>query len=265
MPLYASGARRFYDRVGRLQEAECLYERTATRRLAVLGAFDQAAAVFELGCGTGRLAEHLFTRVLPPEATYLAVDVSPRMVEIATRRLAGWSDRADVRLVDPPALTLPGADHGFDRFLATYVFDLLSGADAAALLGEAARLVMGHGLLALASLTAGTTRVSRAVSCAWGAVAERWPERVGGCRPIELRDLVSGQAWHIEHREVVVRFGVPTELLVARRTDSSVRSCGRSDARRVGTNRTHKFLEGAYGSALSSSARRRANKIRTTT
>jgi len=96
--------------------------------------------VFELGCGTGRFAAELLARELPSDARYVGVDVSPVMVRIARARLAAWAARTEVHLLEPPARTLPGADGSFDRFVATYVFDLLAADDARALFGEA------HGL-----------------------------------------------------------------------------------------------------------------------
>ena len=219
MPLDASGARRFYDRIGRLQDTQRLYEDAAVRRLVDLGSFTDSAAVFELGCGTGRLAARLLGSVLPPGARYLGTDVSPVMARLAARNLSAWPDRAEVRLLEPPALTLPGDDAAFDRFLATYVFDLLSAGDAGMLIAEAARLLAPGGLLALVSLAPGPTRASRIVCSAWNSVAQRWPSLVGGCRPIELAHLVAGPQWRLRHNEVIVRFAVPSQVLVAERTD----------------------------------------------
>jgi ubiquinone/menaquinone biosynthesis C-methylase UbiE len=220
MPLDAVGARRFYDRFGRLQDTQRFYEDPAVRRLVDLGAFKECGAVFELGCGTGRLASNLVGFVLPPPARYVAVDVSPTMVQLATQRLSPWSERVTVTLLEPPALTMPGDDAAFDRFLATYVFDLLSPEDARKLLVEAARLVAPGGLLALSSLAEGTTAVSRTVCSVWNAVALRWPSLVGGCRAIDLKELLAGSAWDLQHWEVVVRFGVPSGIVIARRTTS---------------------------------------------
>ena len=139
------------------------------------------------------------------------------MVRLARQRLARWSDRVTVQLLDPPAETLPGGDGGFDRFVAAYVFDLLSPDSARVLVAEAARLLAPGGLLTVVSLTKGTTRASRLVCSVWNAIALRWPSMVGGCRPIELTDLIAGSAWSLRHREVHVRYGVPSEVVVARR------------------------------------------------
>lgn len=218
MPLDAAAAARIYDRIGPFQDTQAIYEDAATRRLEILAQFDRCSSVFELGCGTGRFAEHLLTDRLPESATYEGVDVSPRMVSLAVRRLARWSPRATIKLVDGPGTSPSVPSASFDRFVANYVFDLLTEDDARTLIEEAARMLIPGGLLALVSLTRGQDLLSRVVSLGWAAVASVCPAAVGGCRPIELLDLVAGPVWDIEHREVVVRLGVPSEVLVARRT-----------------------------------------------
>jgi ubiquinone/menaquinone biosynthesis C-methylase UbiE len=217
MPLDAAAARRVYDRIGRLQDSQRLYEDAATRRLAELADFDDCGSVFELGCGTGRYAAYLLATRLPATATYVGVDVSPRMVALTRERLGRWSPRARVELLESPALKVPAEDRAFDRFVSTYVFDLLSPDDARALVGEAARVLVSGGLLALVSLTHGTTSSSRIFSTGWKAIAERWPSLLGGCQPIDLRELIAGPAWSIVRCEVVLRFAVPSQVLIATR------------------------------------------------
>jgi ubiquinone/menaquinone biosynthesis C-methylase UbiE len=220
LPLDARSARRLYDRVGRAQDSQRFYEDKATDRLARLVALSDATAVFELGCGTGRYAAGLLAHELPKRTRYMAADVSATMVGLARRRLASWAPRAEVRLLEPPALQLPGDDRSFDRFLSTYVFDLLSDDHAQALTGEAHRLLAPGGRVGLVSLTHGTTPSSKLLSSAWGALAARWPQLVGGCRPVELRHLIASPRWRIDHREVVVSWGVPSEVLVATKVET---------------------------------------------
>ena len=174
--------------------------------------------MFELGCGTGRYAAKLLATALPPTSTYVGVDVSPKMVSLSRSRLAPWSPRARVELIEPPAVVLPADTATVDRFVAAYVFDLLSPEDAEALLGEASRLLAQDGLLGVVSLTKGPTAPSRILSTSWEAISKRWPRLLGGCEPIDLRELISAPAWSIEHFEVTVRFAVPSQVVIARRT-----------------------------------------------
>ncbi len=216
MPLAAEQARRVYDRIGRAQDTQRFYEDAPTARVAEVGRFAEARATFELGCGTGRFAASLLGERLPGDARYLGVDVSPAMVRIARGRLAAFEPRAAVELLEPPAVELPGTAGGFDRFLATYVFDLLAPGHANLLLAQARRLLAPSGLLCLVGLTRGVTPAGRVVSGGWSALARRWPALVGGCRPVEMAPLLAAGGWRVEHREVITRWGVPSEVVVAR-------------------------------------------------
>ena len=89
-------ATRVYDRIGRFQDTQNAFERPALNRLIATGRFETATSVFELGPGTGSFARRLLSDHLAPTCTYLGVDVSTRMVELARRRLAAFADRAKV-------------------------------------------------------------------------------------------------------------------------------------------------------------------------
>ena len=60
--------RAFYDRFGGKQDWQRFYEDPALRDLICHGSFDEAHAVVEFGCGTGRLAEHLLRDYLSDAA-----------------------------------------------------------------------------------------------------------------------------------------------------------------------------------------------------
>ncbi|HEV2368904.1 MAG TPA: class I SAM-dependent methyltransferase, partial [Acidimicrobiales bacterium] len=133
-----------YDRIGRFQNTQAPIERAAVERLITAGALHDAGAVFELGCGTGKLARRLLAEVLPGTATYLGGDVSPRMVALARRQVAPWSSRAEVVQLDG-TLPLPGSDRSVNRFIAAYVFDLLEHDYAKGVLRDAHRLLAEGG------------------------------------------------------------------------------------------------------------------------
>ncbi len=207
---------RTYDRIGRFQDWQSFYERRATERLIAHASFERANRVLELGCGTGAFAVALLERRLPAGCRYLGIDISSRMVAIATERLQPWSDRADVRLMDGSRV-IPEPAGSADRFVANYVLDLLNGEQAAAVVSEAGRVLVPGGKLCLDSLTHGKQRWTRGVSKAWQSVWSHWPTVVGGCRPIELAPRLSPEDWAIEHRSVVSAWGLTSEVLVASR------------------------------------------------
>ncbi len=214
MALTPGQARRFYDRFGRAQDLQAFYEDRAIGELLAHASFPAARSVFELGCGTGRLAATLLARELPADARYVGADISGTMTGLSWARLHGFGRRAQVIRADG-SMRFPVADGGWDRFLAVYVFDLLSAQDARAAVAEASRLLRPGGLLCAVSLAPGTTPVTRLVSRAWAAVWRRAPGLVGGCRPISLRPFLDG--WHVEHRALVSARGLTSEVVIAAR------------------------------------------------
>jgi len=209
-------ARRIYDLIGRRQDSRLLSERRALDELAERGAFDESHAVFEFGCGTGRFAARLLRIHLPNDCRYAAIDVSPKMVELALGALAGWSDRARVELTDGSTRLWP-ADGEFDRFVCAYVLDLLSPEDTESLLAEAHRILRPGGLLCLASLTFGVTPSARILTSVWQRAWEVRPWLVGGCRPVALAEVLSAPAWAVRDSAAVNAHTLRSEVLVAER------------------------------------------------
>lgn len=206
-------ARRFYDRFGARQDRQGWYEDPPLRELIARAELASARTVCEFGCGTGRFAEAILERHLPANATYLGVDSSSTMTGLAAERLARFGGRAEVRLtVGEPRV--PVADGGADRFLSTYVLDLLADGDVAAVLAEARRVLDPEGLAGIVGLTRGTTPVSRLVSGLWRTVHALMPRAVGGCRPLEVLTHAGAGEWELLHRRVVVAGGIPSEVVI---------------------------------------------------
>ncbi|MGE5292098.1 MAG: class I SAM-dependent methyltransferase [Micromonosporaceae bacterium] len=136
------------------------------------------------------------------------------MAALSRKRLRPFARRAGVIRVDGTR-PLPVAGGRFDRFLAVYVLDLLSPADAWDVVAEARRVLRPGGLLCAVSLAPGVTPGTRLISRAWAAVGSRAPRLVGGCRPITLGPLLDG--WDIEHRGLVSSWGLTSEVVIARR------------------------------------------------
>jgi ubiquinone/menaquinone biosynthesis C-methylase UbiE len=206
--------RSFYSRFGKKQDWQRFYEGLAVRDLLSHGAFENARALFELGCGTGALAENLLSRYLSREATYLCFDISSTMVSLAKTRLNKYGPRAEICLTNG-SLKLPLPDSRFDRFISNYVLDLLSPEDIEVVMEEAHRVLEPGGRLCLISLTHGVSPLSRTLVRLWKLLFSVRPSLVGGCRPMELLDFVSEKMWQVVHHNSVVTFGIPSEVVVA--------------------------------------------------
>lgn len=213
--LDTDAARSFYDRFGARQDTQAFYEDAALDLLVAGADLSQARRVFEFGCGTGRLAERVLSRELPPEARYWGCDISGTMIRLACGRLGSFGARATLwQNEGRPDFAAAGP---FDRILATYVLDLLPPDTIAAFLAEAAAALTPGGLLAVAGLTPGETTLSAATSRLWSLVHRARPTLVGGCRPLRLVPFLESGPWRLRHRQVVSGWSVPSEVIIAER------------------------------------------------
>ncbi len=206
-------AKKFYDAWGLKQDRQS-YEDPALDDLLRNADFAQMERVFELGCGTGRFAKRLLSESLPASARYRGVDLSQTMVQIAQERLAEFGDRARVILSDG-SLHFDLSDHSLDCFLSTYVLDLLPVEDIRTALIEARRVLKPEGKLCLVSLTDGKSAFSRLVSWGWKLVHAVRPIAVGGCRPLQVENMLAEGQWQVVYQSVVTSSGISSEIMIA--------------------------------------------------
>jgi ubiquinone/menaquinone biosynthesis C-methylase UbiE len=221
-------ARAFYDRFGSKQDWQRFYEEPAIIELIRHGSFAEARAVVEFGCGTGRLAELLLRNHLPDTTTYLALDVSSTMVSLSRDRLARFGSRVRVaQTAGSPRLGEPS--ESCDRFISTYVLDLLAADDITTLIAEAHRLLSCSGRIGFVGLTHGATPAARLVERLWVAVHRVRPSWVGGCRPVSLGEFV-GSEWQVTHQAVVTSFAISSEVVVAQKVPQAAAQDARAAA-----------------------------------
>ncbi len=207
-------ARIFYDRFGSKQDWQRFYESRAVDDLIAHLKLNQAQSVFEFGCGTGRLAEILLDHFLPVKAAYTGVDISTTMVSLSRNRLARFGKRVQIIQTNGES-KLPFETKSYDRFVSTYVLDLLEDEEIVALIAEAHRILNSKGLAGLVSLTRGFTLGSWLIGGIWSAVHSLAPSVVGGCRPISLLEFFNPPDWVVRYRTRISAFGVPSEIIVA--------------------------------------------------
>jgi ubiquinone/menaquinone biosynthesis C-methylase UbiE len=203
---------RFYDAFGTRQDRQGYYEDLALTELVRHARLEQAQAVVEFGCGTGRFAEELLARRLPAQAQYRGWDASAVMVDLASQRLQPFGSRAQTGL-STEITRLPEPDASADRFISNYVLDILSFDEIAAVIAEAWRILQPGGLLCLTSLTFGQGWFSKAWTAFWQARFAIQPRWVGGCRPVRLYPFLS--AWTIVTHGMVTAGGISSEIIVA--------------------------------------------------
>jgi hypothetical protein len=97
------------------------------------------------------------------------------------------------------------------------VLDLLPLADLGQLLLDFWRVLRPNGGLVILALTEGIDLPSRALVSVWKGVFSISPAMCGGCRPLELFDLVQKAGFTNIQRQVIVQAGVPSELISAQK------------------------------------------------
>ena len=207
-------AKAYYDGFGAKQDSQSFYEGLAIKVLIDNSHFDQASSLFEFGCGTGHFAQELFSEHLSPDAKYRGVDISTTMIQLATERLKPFEPRATVTQISAETAILLD-DNSIDRFVSTYVFDLLPLASVQNVLSQAHHALQADGLLCLVSITPGTTPISRFVMNTWQWVFSQKPSIVGGCRPTQLTKLLPADQWQIRFQDVVIAWGIASEVMIA--------------------------------------------------
>jgi ubiquinone/menaquinone biosynthesis C-methylase UbiE len=209
-------ARRLYDRIGSRQDTQAFYEDRANDQLVRHAKLGKASSVFEFGCGTGRFAHRLLSEHLSPDALYCGFDLSPTMVRLAQQRLAPFGPRAEVVLTDGK-LPIDRPSESIDRFLSTFVFDLLSEEDIEGVVHEAHRMLKPGGLICLSSLSTGSGAASRVIAAVWSRIHALHPALVGGCRPLDLLAHLPSAQWQVHQHGRLAPFGLPSDAVVAER------------------------------------------------
>jgi demethylmenaquinone methyltransferase/2-methoxy-6-polyprenyl-1,4-benzoquinol methylase len=200
-------ARRFYDLLGERYDWFSGYE--ARAKSCALGHLELEAGqrVLNVGLGTGK--EHaVIQAAVGSRGAAFGLDLSPRMLAAAYKRTQAPLCQAD-------GGRLPFAGDSFERLYCAYVLDLVAHADLAGWLGEFRRVLRPGGRLALVSLTEGVDRSSRAFVSIWKLAYALSPVTCGGCRPLQLSELVRQAGFERVERQVVVQLGIPSEVIVA--------------------------------------------------
>ena len=207
-------AKAFYDWFGPRQDSQRIYEEPALSDLLAHANFGEARSVFEFGCRTGRFVERLLSEWLTSDCRHQAADISATMVQLAQRRLAPWRERSQV-VQTSGAMSVLAPDASFDRFIACYVLDLLSDEDTQQLLAEAHRVLAPGGLLCFVGLTHGASLSARIIGGLWRVLFWLQPKVVGGCRAVVAKEYLDDGDWSVQYQNIVMRFGISSEILVA--------------------------------------------------
>ena len=203
----------FFDRLARTydqRELQALAYRPTHD--AVIARLDGArpSRVIDLGCGTGQLTRRLIERF--PDATVVAVDLSPGMLAKAAQRLAATGSNHPA-IVRADAQRPPFAPASIDVVVCTESFHWYR--DQAGALDGLAELLRPGGRLVIASIAMFTgpgADVVRTLTTVGGQPVRALP-------PARLRRLLRQTGFDVQSQRRLARFGPGswTVVTVARR------------------------------------------------
>jgi ubiquinone/menaquinone biosynthesis C-methylase UbiE len=205
--LSPAATRRTYDRLATYYDWFSLYEAHAKEQALQCLALAPGLRLLNVGLGTGKYHDEILAAVAPGGMA-VGVDFAPRMLEVARQR-------GTRPLVQGDGGALPFAAASFDRLLCTYVLDLISHTALPGWLAGFRRVLHPGGRMVLVCLTEGVDLPSRGFVAVWKVAYAVSPVACGGCRPLQLSELARQAGFTQVARDVVVQWGVPSEILVA--------------------------------------------------
>lgn len=201
-------ARAGYDRIAGVYDwLAGASERPFRRRALDLLALRQGESVLEIGCGTGEALGELAG--ITEAAT--GVDLSPRMIEQARRRL----ERAGcvARLIEADAHTLPVEDASQDAVFMSFVLDLVDTPELPGFLAEVRRVLRPGGRLALVTMSADAGNALPMRLYAW---AHRVFPVAVDCRPLHLEAVLEAGGLRPDRLEQGTMWGLGVAWALAR-------------------------------------------------
>ena len=205
--LSTSAVQRFYDSIGGRYDWFESFESQAKLRAIQCLALEPGQWVLNVGVGTGKEHSRLQAAVAPHGKAF-GLDLSRVMLDLTRERTHAPLCQADARW-------LPFARGSFDRLYAAYVLDLLPSGAYPELLSDFYHLLKPGGRAVLLALTEGVDLPSRALVAAWKMIYAISPLVCGGCRPLQLTEMVKRVGFDSVGREVIVQLGLPSEIVVA--------------------------------------------------
>ena len=200
-------AQRFYDRIGSRYDWFEFYEGRAKERAHKALDLAHGLRILSVGVGTGKDLGKIIEAITPEGIPY-GLDISPVMLHLTQERTTALVCQADAR-------QLPYASHSFDRLYAAYVLDLLPFAELPGLIDDFYRVIKPGGRMVITALTEGVDLPSRALVAIWKGVFALSPAMCGGCRPLELLEIVRKVGFKQVEQEVIVQLGTPSEIIIA--------------------------------------------------
>lgn len=211
-----ASARTFYDRISHVYDALAdADERLARERALTLLAPSPGERMLEIGFGTGHALASL-ARSTGPSGRVVGVDISPRMRDLARRRLreAGLLERVELIVGSVPPLDV--ADDSFDGALMTFVLELFPPDEIQAVLRDTRRALSASGRLVVASLSTPPPGESPTLAQRTYRWLHRHFPHIVDCQPIDVLAELSRAGFRDLEEQRIDIWGLAVAIVRAR-------------------------------------------------
>ncbi len=207
---------RFYDRTAPFYSLSTLaFHTRAHRRALELAGPLEGQTVLEVAIGSGEMFCDLLLQ--NRAGLTVGVDLSPRMVSVAKKRLnsSNGAGRARGRflLQAVDARQMPFADGVFDSLFTCYLFELLSPGDIERTIAEFRRVLRPGGRLMLVNVGDSSRLFNWIYGWLGYAVPSYWGRQVA----VQVLRLLEQGGFRVRHSEVVTQTLYPSLVTVAER------------------------------------------------
>ena len=192
----------FYDVWAYFTESKARY------RALELAKIHNNQSVLEVAVGTGLMFSDIVQRNSKGEN--IGIDISQGMLSKAKRRLSNQQNE-NYSLSIGSAFNLKVKDASIDMLVNNYMFDLIPFNQMDSVIDEFNRVLKQNGKLLLINMT----KSERFGASLYENLYSLSPRLMGGCRGVQLTDLLTQHGFRIEVREYIQQMLFPSEVILA--------------------------------------------------
>ena len=204
------------DEIGELYDGKAwfydvwayLTESKARERALELAEIQDGQSILEVAVGTGLMFNEIVKR--NSHGQNVGIDISEGMLSRAETRLAKQNSE-NYSLSIGSAFDLKVGDASVDMLVNNYMFDLVPFNQMDKIIGEFKRVLKSDGKLILINMT-------KSESFGGGLYENVYrlsPRILGGCRGVQMTDLLTQHGFKIEVREYIQQMLFPSEFIIA--------------------------------------------------
>jgi ubiquinone/menaquinone biosynthesis C-methylase UbiE len=185
-----------------------LTETKAQDKAIQLANIQDKAVILDVAVGTGKLFNRIVKR--NPNGRNVGIDISNGMLEKAKLRLSKQSN-SNYSLDIGSAFNITVDNQSVDILFNNYMFDLIPFNQMDAIINEFSRVLKSNGKLVLVNMT----KAEYFGAGLYEKIYRISPTLLGGCRGVQLSDLLADHGFIIEKREYIQQMLFPSEVILA--------------------------------------------------